>query len=195
MPPPPIASGLLVAALATAGLGAPVLVSRLGDSIARHLGAVAASLPGPAPVNADTRSDTLVDVAAGPLAPLASRPDAGGGGDKGRAPPPDKTAGSIDIPADRLARLTAKQLQGVGATDAIGPGGHPAGAKLHGVGGLGVGLADGDVVTSIDGHATADADDATTAALGAYMSGESTVHATLQRAGRTLRVTVHVPAR
>lgn len=69
------------------------------------------------------------------------------------------------------------------------------GAKLHGVGGLGVGLADGDVVTSIDGRTTANADDATTAALGAYMSGESTVHATLLRAGRTLRVTVHVPAR
>lgn len=91
--------------------------------------------------------------------------------------------------------MTAKQLQGVQATDATGAGGHPLGAKLHGVGALGLGLADGDVVTSIDGRTTANANDATTAALGAYMSGESTVHATLLRAGRTLRVTVHVPAR
>ena len=45
-------------------------------------------------------------------------------------------AGLIDIPADRLARLTAKQLEGVQATDAIDAAGHPVGAKLHGVGGL-----------------------------------------------------------
>ncbi len=171
-----------------------MLVSRLGDSIARTLRAVAASLPEPAsasaPADTDTDADTLVDVAA---ETLASGPDAGG--DKSRTPPPNKPAGSIDIRADRLARLTPKQLEGVQATDALDAAGHPVGAKLHGVGGLGVGLAEGDIVTSIDGRATANADDATTAALGAYMSGESAVHATMVRAGRTLRVTVHVPAR
>jgi hypothetical protein len=192
VPTPAISSGLFVVALATAGLGGPVLVARLGDSIARTLGAAAASLPEPAPAPTDTGSDTSTDVA---TEPLASGPDAGGGGDRTRTPPPSKPAGSIDIPADRLARLTAKQLEGVQATDAVDAAGHPVGARLHAVGGLGVGLTDGDVVTSIDGRATANADDATTAALGAYMSGESTVHATLLRAGRTLRVTVHVPAR
>jgi len=192
VPPPAITSGLLVVAMATAGFGGPVLVSRLGDSIARNLGAVATLLPEPASALRDNGSDTLADVAA---EPLASGPDAGGGGDKARTPPPNKPVGSIDIPADRLARLTAKQLEGVQATDAVDAAGHPVGAKLHGVGGLGVGLADGDVVTSIDGRATANADDATTAALGAYMSGEATVHATMMRVGHPLRVTVHVPKR
>ena len=178
--------------MATAGLGGPALVARLGDSIARTLGAAAASLPAPASAPVDTGTDPLADVA---IEPLASGPAAGSGADRTRTPPPNKPAGSIDIPADRLAHLTAKQLESIQATDAVDAGGRPVGAKLHGVGGLGVGLADGDVVTSIDGRATANADDATTAALGAYMSGESTVHATLLRAGRTLRVTVHVPAR
>jgi hypothetical protein len=131
--------------------------------------------------------------------PLAGRVDAGTGKDNGsghgRAPASEKPGGSIEIAADRLARLTEKQLQNVNASDAVDVSGRPLGARLHGVGGLGVGLADGDVITSIDGRTTANAGDATTAALGAYMSGEATVHGTLLRDGKTLRVTVHVPAR
>ncbi len=69
------------------------------------------------------------------------------------------------------------------------------GARLYGVGALGVGLADGDVVTSIDGRATPDVTTATGAAMGAYASGEAVAHATVLRAGRTLLVTVHIPPR
>jgi hypothetical protein len=61
------------------------------------------------------------------------------------------------------------------------------------VSGLGVGLADGDVVTSIDGHATPTADAATAAALGAWGAGQAVVRATVMRDGQPIAVTVHVP--
>ncbi len=197
MPSSALTSGLAVVALAAIGLGTPAIVSTVGDSIARKLGNAAAPLV-PAPAEAPERSDTFADVAPAPE-PLADHVDAGAGKDNGsghgRAPASERSGGSIEIGADRLARLTEKQLQNVHASDAVDASGRPLGARLHGVGGLGVGLADGDVVTSIDGRPTANADDATTAALGAYMSGEATVHGTLLRGGKTLRVTAHVPAR
>ncbi len=136
-----------------------------------------------------------VDAVPGPE-PVAALVADASGGDKSPAQSPSRArVEAIDIPANHLARLTAKQLRGVHATDAVDPAGRPIGARLHGVGGLGVGLGDGDVVTSIDGHATPTADDATGAALGAYASGEATAHATLLRGGRTVQVTVHIPSR
>ena len=196
MSSPAITSGLALVAFAAIGLGTPAIVSTVGDSIARRLGNAAAALV-PTPPEAE-RNDTLADVVPAPE-PLAGPLDAGvakdSGSGHGRAPASEKSGGSIEITADRLARLTEKQLQNVQASDAVDGAGRPFGARLHGVGGLGVGLADGDVITSIDGRTTANAGDATTAALGAYMSGEATVHGTLLRGGKTLRVTAHVPAR
>jgi len=194
VPAPTFAPGLLLVGFATAGLGLRVIVPQLGDAIARKLEVVAAAVP-----TGEKQASADADVASAPE-PLADRGDAGGGGDKGPGHPPSqgqpgKKVEAIDIPADRLARLTAKQLQGIHATDAVDAAGQALGARLHGVAGLGVGLGEGDVVTSIDGRAIANADDATVASLGAYASGEATAHATLLRGERTIRVTVHIPSR
>jgi hypothetical protein len=64
---------------------------------------------------------------------------------------------------------------------------------LSGVSALGLGLADGDVVTSIDGRPTPTGDAATAAALGAWGAGQGQVRGTLLRDGQTIGVTVHVP--
>ena len=79
----------------------------------------------------------------------------------------ERARAGIEVPRDRVARLDARQLRAISATDAVDASGHPVGARLRGVGGLRVGLSDGDVVTSIDGRPTANADDATIAAIGA----------------------------
>ena len=193
MPAPTLAPGLLLVGFATAGLGLRVIVPQLGDAIARRLEVVAAAMP-----RAEEPSSPDANVATEPE-PLADRGDAGGS-DGGSSHGPAqgaqaKKVEALDIPADRLARLTAKQLEGIHATDAVDATGHPVGARLHGVGGLGVGLGEGDVVTSIDGRAIDNADDATVASLGAYASGETTAHATLLRGEKTIRVTVHIPSR
>ena len=178
-------------ALLSAGLGARVLVPRVGDGMASSVLAAAGMLRSArspsnaaAPLEA-TAGDTPVSIAAG------SADDHGAERSPGRSP----SGGGLDIPADRLARLTARQLRGIGASDAVDPAGHALGARLSGVAGLGLGLAEGDVVTSIDGRPTPNAAEGTAAALASYASGEATAHATVVRGGRALRVTVHIPAR
>jgi len=111
----------------------------------------------------------------------------------GRGHPAGHPSG-LDVPAERLARLTARQLRGIGATTALDAEGRPVGARLTGVGALGVGLADGDVVTSIDGQPTTTGDAATAAAFAAYASGNRAVHGRVLRDGQAITVTVHVPA-
>lgn len=189
MPNPATALLTVMLALATAGLGARVVVPRLGDAMARRVAHLAAAV--------STRTDET-EAAIGPEPDPVLAP-----AEPPVAPPPpthrraDKAAsgGALDIPADRIAHLTEKQLRSLGATDAVGKDGRAIGARLQGVGALGVGLADGDVVTTIDGSATPDVTTATAAAMRAYASGETTVHATVLRNGHTLLVTVHVPAK
>lgn len=91
-------------------------------------------------------------------------------------------------------RLTARELRGVGWVTAAGAQGRPAGVRLSGVGALGLGLADGDVVTSIDGRPTPSFDDATAAGAAAWASGAHAAHATIVRGGETIAVTVEIPA-
>ncbi len=178
----------------TTGLGGAVVVPRMGDTLAAALGRAAVALPKPPQID-DAELDTAIVVPNSPVlhpGTLGTDPDPG---KKSAGPRPTPHVDSIDIPADRLAKLTEKQLRGVGASDAVDASGHAVGARLRGVGRLGVGLADGDVVSSIDGRATPTAAEATGAAMGAYASGEATVQATLLRGGRTVVVTVHVPGR
>jgi hypothetical protein len=101
----------------------------------------------------------------------------------------------LDVSAERVARLTARQLRGIGATTVVDAEGRPVGARLSGVGALGIGLVDGDVVTSIDGQPTVTGDAATAAAMAAYGSGEAAVHGRVVRDGQAIAVTVHVPPR
>jgi hypothetical protein len=187
MPPrPALACCLALVPLATLAFGTRVLVPRMGDAMAKTLGGMAAVVP----VNeGQTATDTDP-----PAQETADPVDAGAkDGGQRRAQGRSQSVEAIDIAPERVARVTARQLRNIGATDAVDEGGHAVGARLHGVGALGVGLADGDVVTSIDGRATLDAAAATAAAIGAYASGEATAHATLLRDGRTVRVTVHIP--
>jgi hypothetical protein len=182
----------VILALATAGLGARVLVPRVGDAMARRVARLAAVIPVPADsTDFTTDGDPVPSRAEQPLAdpPVPSR---GAAGTRHSAAKP-AAGGALDIPADRLARLTEKQLRSLRAADAVNADGRGIGARLYGVGALGVGLADGDVVTSIDGRATPDVTTATAAAMGAYASGEAVARATVLRDGRTLLVTVHIP--
>jgi hypothetical protein len=182
----------VILALATAGLGARALVPSVGDAMARRVARLTAVIPAPAD-SADCTTDTD-PVPSRAEQPLADAPDPGRG-DAGthHSAPKGAAGGVLYIPADRLARLTEKQLRSLRATDAVNADGRAMGARLHGVGALGVGLADGDVVTSIDGRATPDVTTAAAAAMGAYASGEAAAHATVLRDGRTLLVTVHIP--
>jgi hypothetical protein len=196
-----IFSLLALGALATVSLGTRVLVPRLGDAMAKGLGTVANSLAAPrgsmaALSDAQPSATDGVDGAEAaeldpPVEATASHP----GGRPRRSRDPAAGVAAIDIPRDRVARLSAQQLRGISATDAVDANGHALGACLHGIAGLRVGLNDGDVVTSIDGRATATVNDATAAAMAAYASGEAIARATVRRGGRLVQVTVHIPLR
>jgi hypothetical protein len=193
MPSPVTALMLVTLALATAGLGAHALVPRMGDAMARRVASLTAVIPTAAdPTDFATDTDS---VPPGAEKPAAAPPDVRANAVTPHSGAKAPSGGAVDIPADRLARLTAKQLRSLRATDAVSADGRALGARLHGVGALGVGLADGDVVTSIDGRATPDVTTATGAAMGAYASGEAVAHATVLREGHTLQVTVHIPPR
>jgi hypothetical protein len=188
-----IVSLLVFGALATSWIGTRALVPRLGDAMAKSMATAAHAwlLPGAA------AATTVTDPGSAPAEadPRGNARSGRGGRPAARSVDPDRAPASIEVPRERVARLDARQLRAISATDALDASGHALGARLHGVGGLGVGLSDGDVVTSIDGRPTANAEDATTAAIGAYASGEASAHATVRRGDRTLRVTVHIPPR
>jgi len=162
--------------------------------MARRIASLSAIIPATAADSTDFATDTD-PVAPRGEQPVADPPDPGGHVGARHSSAKAAPGGAVDIPEDRLAHLTAKQLRSLRATDAVGADGRAIGARLYGVGALGVGLADGDVVTSIDGRATPDMTTATGAAMGAYASGEAVAHATVLRGGRTLQVTVHIPPR
>lgn len=184
---------LTVLALLAAGVGARALYPRLRDAMAGHLVQLAVVA-----AEARVRSmdvPTEVDPAASPAVPAPAEPG-DRAGNRERARPAVQRApsgGAIDIPEDRVARLTEKQLRSLRPANVVDAEGRASGVRLHGLGALGVGLADSDVVTSIDGVATPDVSTGTDAALRAWASGEAVAHATVLRAGRTLLVTVHIP--
>jgi hypothetical protein len=182
---------IVMLALATAGLGARMLVPKMGDAVASQVARLTAVIPAPGD-STDFATDT--DPVAAPAEQrVADSPDPGHDAGARHSSAKAASGGALDVPADRLARLTAKQLRSLRATDAVSADGRAIGARLYGVGALGVGLADGDVVTSIDGRATPDVTTAMGAAMGAFASGEAVAHATVRRDGRTLLVTVHIP--
>jgi len=73
--------------------------------------------------------------------------------------------------------------------------GKAAGVRLSGVGRLGLGLEDGDVVTSINGRLTPTEDEATAAGAAAWMSGAPTARADVARGDRIVAVTLELPMR
>lgn len=178
---------LALAPFAVVAVGARVLVPRLGDGMARTIASLASAVPRPPPSDAPSNE------------PSPPEGEADGGAGVRAAQPAPRAAWSaprvagIDVPAARLARLTERQLRGIGATTVTDGDGNAVGARLSGVSALGVGLADGDVVTSIDGQATPTGDAATAAALGAWGGRRGVVRGTVLRGEQTIAVTVHVP--
>lgn len=116
-----------------------------------------------------------------------------------RAPMPrlavKKTAAqkAIVISREQVLRLTSKELRRIQTTTFVDGHGRHSGVSLIGMTGLGVGLADGDVVTSIDGRPTPTENDATDAVLAAWNSGTYVVHASIVRGGDTIAVTLEIP--
>jgi S1-C subfamily serine protease len=71
--------------------------------------------------------------------------------------------------------------------------GKPAGIRLTGVSGLGVGLRDGDVIVAVEGEPALDEDAATDIALSTILHGGSTLRATAMRGSRLVAITAELP--
>jgi hypothetical protein len=183
----------LALALGTGALAARAAVPGVGDPIVRRLAQLAAALTVPAKAG-EVEAPPPVPPRPDPTPATAPRPRWNVRAATAPAARPS-TESTLEIPADRLARLTERQLRSLGAVDVIDANGNAAGASLSGVGALGVGLDDGDVVTSIDGRATRDVSTALAAAVQAYGAGHDTARATVRRNGYTLPVVVHIPPR
>lgn len=108
-------------------------------------------------------------------------------------PAPSAPSGPVFIPAVAVQRAIDDDGHTIRARTTLGPDGRPAGARLTGVTGAGLGLYDGDVIVAVDGAATMDDDAATDAALRAVARGDSRLHATLMRDGQPFQVVLELP--
>lgn len=162
------------------------------------LGAAALVSAATGPSAADRSRMRAASVVDGEVLPTSDG-DAPRGVERGRKPAGGRAKAPLGarlfIPTERLMSLTADELRAVRWAAVRDGRGAAAGVRLAGVGGLGVGLAEGDVVTSIDGKPTRTEDDATAAGMAAWASGEPAVHATLLRKERVVAVTVQLPPR
>jgi hypothetical protein len=164
-------------------IGLRLIVPKLGDSIADTFTKVA---PHRASASA-TSSDAPAEASVPWTMPIEAADDAGASIDR-PAPLRARDAGSgkrgaLFVPARRareLAPIAAQSVHGAEVSDADGK---PLGVRLFGVGALGVGLADGDVVTSIAGAPTLTVADATSAIVAAAAPPTD---------GHTKKVSAHV---
>jgi hypothetical protein len=202
---------LLAVPFVGVGVGVRYLIPEIGDEMARKIASVAPKPP-PVATGASAGDDSIDspsassrrgartgdpdDASLQPASPSASSrqgPSVADGGALDGAASDGVAEGAIFIPADRLTRLTVKALRRVHVTNATDADGRLIGARLSGVGALGLGLAEGDVITSIAGRPTPTADEATAAATSAYASGARRVSATVRRGDQTLVVTAEIP--
>ncbi len=102
-------------------------------------------------------------------------------------------SGPVRISADAVQRAIDDDGHTIRARTTLGPDGKPAGARLTGVNGAGMGLLDGDVIVAVDGARTMTDDDATDAALRAVARGDSRLHAILMRDGQPFEVVLELP--
>ena len=174
-------------------------VPRWGDAIAHTIYDVAGTprpAPPPPPIEPPYAIDDAidagprVDVADAGFAPRANaivaRALDGGAKDDG-------TPITLYVKADAVDKALAhpsKPMHGRTARDAAG---RPIGVRLTGISGTGVGLQDGDLITSIEGAPTMDDDTATDVLLSAIARGKSVIHAKLLRGTRPIDLTVEVP--
>ena len=194
------------------------LVPWLGDKIARDVAdvvRVARTVSIPPAASAPSVEEPPVPDAPAPTSPLSPSADdasvpAPRPGSSGR--PPSHSGGaaahatasaesvedaappkSIHIPASAVQRAIDDAGKNMRARTVRGPDGKPAGVRLTGVSGAGVGLRDGDRVVAIDGHPTLDDDSATDVALGAIARGKSTLRVSLMRGDQPFEATVDLP--
>ena len=173
---------LLLLPFALLAVGTRILVPLIGDSIAKSFTTLATERDHLESQSAErSRGDgghedrptrvpwTWDDDDAGAL-PAAATMDAGASRPHALFVPARVTA--------RVAPIAARQVHGTAAMDAKG---RPLGVRLSGVGALGVGLADGDILTSVVGQPTLDVDAATGAIAAATASGKRRVSAAILR--------------
>jgi hypothetical protein len=128
---------------------------RWGTEIGREVAAVAQHLrPAPAPPPGPEASALDSDFAEPPIAtasddnPALAAPGQRKGGQKRKPGPPAKLG--VFVSAATVLRLA--QASAMPRAVAVGPqGARPAGLRLIGVSGLGIGMRDGDVLTSVLG--------------------------------------------
>jgi len=179
--------GALIAPFVLAGLGERALVSTLAAGMARSMTDVAAAIDG------FVASASRDRPAAAPAPEDAETPDDAARGELRRAPSGAPGRATIVVPARRLLRLTAHELAGIDARPAVDASGRTEGLSLRGVQLLGLGIHEGDIVTSIDGRPVATKETAIAAAVSAWKSGERFAHAVLLRHGLPVAVSVEVP--
>ena len=117
----------------------------------------------------------------------------GAGVDIEKFHPTPEPSGPVRISADAVQRAIDDDGHTIRARTTLGPDGKPAGARLTGVSGAGLGLLDGDVIVAVDGARTMTDDDATDAALRAVARGDSRLHAILTRDGQPFEVVLDLP--
>lgn len=188
---------LLLAPFLVVSLGGRLIVFAFGDTVAGLMAGVASWMDA-FKVVSQTPQTSVEEPALEPEPdPTTERPE---DFDKdGAGPAPHRATGSsrspdtLLVPARRLLRITARQLTGIDAVPSVDARGRTEGLSLSGVQGLGLGLLEGDVVTSINGLPTATKDAAIAAAMAAWKSGKRWAHAMLLRQGTPIAVSVEVP--
>jgi hypothetical protein len=201
---------LLIAPFVVVGIAARVAAPSLGDAVARVVRdatrAIEPRRPRAGATGAKsgqvvaTSNDVVLAPDAGASAsgappPTVDRADRGqdGAQDAPRPAVPPAPVGPVHIGSDAVQRAIDDDGRSIRARTTRGPDGKPAGARLTGVNGAGLGLRDGDVIVAIDGKPTMDDDAATDAALSAVARGDSVLHVTMTRDGQPFDVLLELP--
>jgi hypothetical protein len=191
---------LLLLPFVVVGVWARAVAPSLGDSIARGLRNATRPLERrPRPAAGQRVVSMTLDVVldAGTVGDTKPGTDHAPGTTTPSSPPaPPRVAppsGPVRISADAVQRAIDDDGHTIRARTTFGPDGKPAGARLTGVTGAGMGLNDGDVIVAVDGARTMTDDDATDAALRAVARGDSRLHAILTRDGQPFEVILELP--
>jgi hypothetical protein len=151
-------------------------VPAFGDRIARRLASIAGVLrTAPSTPRMPLPPSTLHDAASGAVSPAVP-------------------GATVHVPATAIERALFDNGAHIHARWSGAEDGAPPGVRLTGVSALGVGLRDGDIVTSIEGVPAPDAETATDEALEVIARGSAVLHATVQRGDQVLALTADLPA-
>ena len=191
------ARALLAVPFLLIALVARVAVPAWGDRIARRASTLVTALHLARPAATSRRAP-----APDPFPPSAPE-DVGAPEDPADAALPGVAPRKRDVarPGPVAVRVPAATVQWaiddrgahLHARTARGADGRPAGIRLSGVSGLGLGLRDGDTIVAVEGEPALDEEAATDIALSAIARGGATLHATVMRGERTFPITAELP--